>query len=309
MSRQGAFTLGTRGSLLALRQTQIILEELQRQHPGREFALKVITTRGDRAQEVPLTQLRGEGVFVKELEATLLAGDIDMAVHSLKDLPTGTTPGLTLAALPPRGEVRDALVCPQGYTLDRLPPGSRLGTGSPRRGAQIRALRPELEVVPIRGNLDTRLRKAEAGQYDAIVVAAVGMERLGLAERITQYLPLEACLPAVGQGALAVQVRAGDRESLSLAAALDHLPTRREVAAERAFLEALGGGCRIPMAALGQARDDLLELHGLVAREDGSRLLRSKLQGDASQPEELGQALARRLLEMGAAELVGEMTR
>ncbi|MBI4297022.1 MAG: hydroxymethylbilane synthase [Chloroflexi bacterium] len=312
MTSLRTITLGTRGSALARCQTELVLGELQRLHPGRSFSLKVIATLGDRASEVPFERLEGEGVFVKELEAALLNKEVDLAVHSLKDLPTGSTPGLALAAFPQRGEVRDVLVCPRGHTLDNLPKGSRLGTSSPRRAIQLRACRPDLEVLPIRGNVDTRLRKVEEGQFDAIVLAAAGLERLGRRERITQYLPPEVCLPAVGQGALAVQARAGDAEVVALAASIDHPPTRLAVTAERAFLEALGGGCRIPIAALGQVKGDVpstgsglrLELEGLVAQEDGSRMLRARLTGEASRPEKLGRALADEMLAQGAAKLL-----
>jgi len=246
-------------------------------------------------------------VFVRELEVALLAGEIDLAVHSLKDLPTALPPGLEIVAILERGDPRDALACPAGMALEALPAGARLGTGSPRRAAQLRAHRPDLEFLPIRGNLDTRWRKACQGEVEALVVAAVGLHRLGWHRAITQYLPPELCLPAVGQGALAVEARVGDEEIAPLAAALDHAPSRQAVTAERAFLQALGGGCHIPIAALGHSASGQLSLHGLVATTDGRQVLRGELGGSAEEPEALGQALARQLLDMGAAQLLGDV--
>ncbi len=297
--------LGTRGSALALRQTEMVMAELRRLSPERSFALKTITTTGDRAQDVPFNRLEREGVFVKELETALLSRDVDLAVHSSKDLPTAITSGLTLLAFPPRAEVRDVLISSRGVTLEQLPAGCRLGTSSPRRALQLLAARPDLQVLPIRGNVDTRLRKLDEGQYDAIVLAAAGMERLGIQGRTTQYLATEICLPAVGQGALAIQGRSNDPEVAALVAALDDPPTRAAVTAERAFLEALGGGCRVPIAAFGQVRNGILDIEGLVIAENGSARLHSRASGDASRAREVGQALAEEMMRKGAGELLG----
>ncbi|MDP2952425.1 MAG: hydroxymethylbilane synthase, partial [Chloroflexota bacterium] len=230
---------GSRGSPLALHQTQQVLDRLQAGYAGVQFQLKVIRTEGDRDRRRPLSEMGGRGVFVRELETALLRKEIDMAVHSLKDLPTQTPPGLVLAAFSEREEFRDALVSPRwGCPLAELPPGASLGTGSPRRAAQLLAFRPDLKMVELRGNVDTRLRKAQ--DLDGIIVAAVGLERLGYQGSITQYLPPDMCLPAPGQGALAVEVRADDEDMKTLVSAADHLPTRQAVVAERAFLGALG---------------------------------------------------------------------
>lgn len=297
-------TVGTRGSALALAQTEQILARLRQRHPDRAFATQVrtVVTEGDRSQaaNTPLQQIAGIGIFVKELEDALLAGDIDLAVHSLKDMTTELPPGLTIAAVGPREDVRDALVSRDGKGLLTLPPGARVGTGSPRRAVQIRALRSDLQVVGLRGNVDTRIRKVETGEVDAAVLAAAGIIRLKAQDKITEYLPPELCLPAVGQGALAVEVRAADAETLALVQAINHHPTWVAVMAERAFLRTLGGGCRNPIAALGVLESGLLTLHGMVASMDGDRIFQAELEGSPDDAEGLGVALAEYLLEEGA---------
>lgn len=299
-----SFVIGTRGSALALAQARVVMSALSTLHPEQQFSLQIVHTQGDRAPDVPLSRFPQPGVFVRELEAALLSGQVDLAVHSLKDLPTVLPSGLELVAIPPREDPRDVLASPSHVPLDRLPPGAIVGTGSLRRSAQLRRVRPDLTFVPIRGNLDTRWRKACSGEVDALAVAAAGLHRLGWRHIITEYLSPEVCLPAVGQGALAVEARAGEERARLLALPLDHLSSRQAVLAERAFLRALGGGCRAPIAALGQVENGLLCLQGLVAASDGSSVFRSEVRGPGHEAEALGQRLAEDLLRMGAGQVL-----
>jgi hydroxymethylbilane synthase len=306
--------LGTRGSVLALRQAKMVRDSLVLNHPihaDLEVELVVITTHGDRAADVPLHRLSGQGVFARAIEEALLADEIDLAVHSLKDLPSVERPGLTLVAFPPREDPHDVLVsrpCAgashQAPGFAELPSGARVATGSPRRAAQLLHARPDLNIVDIRGNLDTRLRKLESEGLDALVLAAAGLLRLGLSEEITEMLPPSLCLPAVGQGALAVQCREDDAETRSLLQWLDDHHTRAAVEAERALLAALGGGCKVPIAAYGEVRGDELHLEGLVALPDGSRVLRDALSAPVSAARVLGVGLAARLMAAGAGEML-----
>jgi len=286
-----------------MRQTQAVIDLLSARHPAVRWDVVGITTKGDVQRTASLASL-GRGVFVKEIEAALLSGEIDLAVHSLKDLPTEQTPGLAIAAYPLRDDPRDALVSRHGLPLERLPLGARVGTSSVRRAAQALAARPDVAVRPLRGNVDTRLRKALTDEYDAIIVAAAGVLRLGMGDRITQYLPPEVCLPEAGQGALAAQVRADDVATSRLAAVIDDAPTRRAVTAERAAVTALGGGCTVPIAALALVKGTELELQGLVASADGKRLVRAKVVGRADAAEQAGKELALKLLGMGANEIL-----
>ena len=297
-TRRRTVVVGTRGSALALAQARWVIERLRRLHPDVEFVEKVIKTGGDRGQ------MKEIGAFVKELEEALQRGEIDLAVHSLKDLPTRQPEGLVIGAVPARATPYDVLISRDGRPLEELPAGARVGTGSPRRRAQLLALRPDLEILPIRGNVDTRLRKLDAGEVDALVLAEAGLERLGLLERVTERLPFEAMLPAVGQGALAVEVRADDAFALELVSALDHRETRLGIEAERAFLGGLGGGCRVPIASFGRVQGDRLVLDGLVADPDGLSVLRGRIEGSPGRAEELGHELAEKLLVQGAAELL-----
>jgi hydroxymethylbilane synthase len=294
--------IGTRGSKLALRQAEEVQVQLQTLHPAVSFDLRIITSTGDRNFTAPLSSL-GLGVFVKELEEALLSKDIDLAVHSLKDLPTQLAEGLSIAAIVARRDARDALVSNLGTTLSTLSAGSRVGTGSPRRACLVRAARPDLEVIPIRGNVPTRLSKLDGSEYDALVLAAAGLDRLGLLERITEFLDLEEFPPAPGQGALAVEVRSKDKETTSIAATLDHEPSRVSVTAERAFLLALGGGCAFPIGAYGKLEEGMIGLTGFIGTEDGLRLYRGAVSGASSNAESVGEDLARLLLEGGAWEL------
>ncbi|MBI2936017.1 MAG: hydroxymethylbilane synthase [Chloroflexi bacterium] len=298
--------LGTRGSSLALVQTEEVLQGLRGLYPEREFRAKVIKSMGDLAAEAPLATL-GKGVFTRELEAALLSGEVDGAVHSLKDLPGVLPEGLVLAAFPPRADARDVLVSKSGQSLATLPAGSCVGTSSPRRAALVKALRPDLETRPIRGNVDTRVRKVLAGQYDALVLAAAGLIRLGRQESITEYLVPELFVPAVGQGCLAVETRE-DEELVRMLQPLDHEPTRLAVTAERSFLKALGGGCQVPFGAWGTVRDGAITLWGVIAAPDGRRVYRDHVKSPArevAQAEEAGRLLVQQLLDAGAGELIG----
>ena len=309
MSSDRVIVVGSRGSRLALRQTELVMAELRRCFPSRRFQVQEVRTTGDRRPEVSLSAIGGQGVFVKELETALRDRRVDLAVHSLKDVPTELGSGLVLAAVTERGDVRDAVVSRGHRRLAELPAGSRVGTGSLRRAVQVRALRPDLDVVDLRGNVDTRLRKVEEGLVDAAILAAAGLARLGRLEWAAELLDTYAMLPAIGQGALTLEARADDAEVIEMASALDHCDTHLATAAERTFLARLGGGCRLPLAALGVVEGDSLRLRGLIADREGRRLLRSEAAGLASDAEALGAALAEQLLAQGAAELIAEAAR
>lgn len=293
--------IGTRGSKLALWQTHWVIDRLKQLHPQLNVEVVEIHTAGDHLATVPLHQI-GEGAFVKELERALLAGEVDLAVHSLKDMPSQVTAGLRIAAVPGREDPRDALVSRLGVPLARLPVGARVGTSSLRRTAQLRALRPDLQILAMRGNVDTRLRKAEGEGYDGTVLAAAGLIRLGLAGRITEYLAPEVILPSPGQGALAVECRAEDERVQALVSPLDDLPSRLATTAERSLLSYLGVGCHVPVAAYATVQDGQVWLRGLVANEDGSTIVRGEEQGEEA--EQVGYALAQQLLALGAEELL-----
>ena len=292
----------TRPSALARWQTSFVCGALQVAWPGLQCQEVIITTQGDRILDRPLPEIGGKGLFTKELESELLAGRVHAAVHSLKDLPVEDALGLATGAIPPRAEARDALVSAKGYTLHSLPEGARVGTSSLRRSAQLLARRPELQIDALRGNVDTRLRRALAGQFDAIVLAGAGLARLGLESFISEWLPLEVMLPAPGQGALAVQCRADDAETLRYLAALEDPATRKATAAERAFLIGLGGGCSLPIAAYARLEGDEIVMDALAASPDGKRMVR--LYGWGKDPYELGSSLASQALEQGAGEIL-----
>jgi hydroxymethylbilane synthase len=286
-------TIASRGSQLALWQARWVSAELTQL--GHECDIEIVKTTGDQVTGVPLAQVGGKGIFTREIEEALLDGRADLAVHSLKDLPTELPAGLALAAVPQREDPRDALV---GCKLADLPAGATVGTSSPRRAAQLRRLRPDLRVESIRGNLDTRLRKLDEGQYAAIVLAAAGLKRLGWAGRIAEILPPEAMCPAVGQGALAIETRAGG-SGFEACAELNHAATHFSVAAERAFLRALGGGCQVPIGAHATVHGDGIHLAGLVIAADGSAVVRAERKGLAAQAENVGAGLAAEVLEAG----------
>ena len=291
--------LGTRGSQLARWQTNWVAEQLRARVPNIEIIIETITTQGDRVIDTPLSQINDKGLFTREIETALIEHRIDAAVHSLKDLPTDLPDGLTLAAICEREDVRDACVSRLDAGLDALPRGARVGTSSLRRAAQLRAHRPDLNIVNIRGNVDTRLRKSLTDEYDAIVLAVAGLVRLGFAERITEYLSLDVMLPAPGQGALAVETRTNNTATRTLVEMLDHAPTHMATNAERAFLWALGGGCRTPIAAYAEINGKTVNLRGLIANEGGSDVRRGEVNGNASNAESLGENLARKLLNRG----------
>ena len=296
------FVIGSRGSRLALIQAETVARELQQAHPGIEIEISKIMTEGDRNRDISIDKAGDTGIFVKALEDALLTGIIDMAVHSLKDLPTLLPGGLFLAAVTQRLDPRDALVA--SAPLAELNPGSRIGTGSLRRTAQLRHIRPDLQVCSIRGNVDSRLRRVSSGQLEGIIVAAAALLRLGWDDKITGYLPLESFLPAVGQGALAVEARDDDDRVIKMIEPINHLPTWQAMAAERAFLHAVEGGCRTPVAALATVHDGILEIAAMVATRDGSKIMKDSYRGSAGSPQEAGDNLARRMLENGAAGLI-----
>lgn len=295
--------IGSRGSALARWQAEWVQAELRRARPELEVEIRIIRTQGDQAQSIPFDQLPGKGFFVKEIEEALMARTIDLAVHSMKDLPSDLPPGLVLGATTRREDPRDALCTTGGTGLDELPGGARVGTGSPRRAAQLLARRPDLEIRPIRGNVDTRVRKLREGAVDAMVLAAAGIRRLAI-DVPHVPLPVEVSLPAVGQGALGIEIREEDRDVASCVATLADAATTAAVAAERRFLAALGGGCRVPIAALAEADGTRLRMRGVVARPDGSSVLRLEAEGTVAAPEELGDRLAGRALDGGARELL-----
>jgi hydroxymethylbilane synthase len=294
--------IGTRASKLALRQTTIVADALQRAHPTISLETREIKTEGDRTS-APLTEIGGLGVFTKAIEDALLAGDIDLAVHSLKDLPTDLTPGLTLAAIPAREDPRDALVTRGGAQLEELASGARIGTGAGRRAVQLLELRPDVVPVEIRGNVDTRIRKVLKGEYDGAVLALAGLKRLGLQHKAVRVFSIEEMLPAVGQGALAVEVRADDEETVAGVRALDDSATRAAVEAERAYLRRLGGGCRLPVGAHGWFDDGVLRVAAMIGGEQ-MPIMRGEMRGDARDAVALGVQLAEMLLAQGAAEFV-----
>lgn len=305
----------TRPSALARWQTQWVINTLQALHPNLECEEKVITTQGDKILDKPLPEIGGKGVFTQELESELLNGAVHCAVHSLKDLPVENPAGLTVGCIPARAEVRDALISRNGYTLSTLPNGASLGTSSLRRAAQALALRPDLRAQSLRGNVDTRLRKALDGQYDAIILAGAGLTRLGLDSHVSEWLPLDVMLPAPGQGALAVQCRADDSATLGILSALEDESTRKCVTAERAFLHGLGGGCAVPVAAYAVVSDQpsvisdqspVISLTGLVISEDGKKVV--KVTGEGTDALELGKRLAQQAIQNGANKILKLIT-
>lgn len=283
-----------------------MLAQLKQAAPHLEFSVTRIVTQGDRDKSIPQETMPEQRMFVKEVEEALLNNRIDIAVHSLKDVPTKLPQGLSLAAVTTRLDPRDVLVS-RGGKLAELAPGSTIGTGGLRRAAQLLAYRPDLKVIGVRGNVDTRLEKVNRGELDGIIIAAAGVIRLGQESRITEYLPLESFLPAVGQGALGIEVRAEDKEMTELVHPVNHELTWQSAVAERAFLNALGVGCRAPVAALGTMNGNTLTLQGMVATTDGSKILRATEEGDSLAPEQIGKRLAQRMVNIGALQLITEV--
>jgi len=299
--------IGTRGSLLALTQSELISAGLKARYAGLSITVVKITTSGDKVTNAPLAKIGGKGLFIKEIEEALLAGQVDLAVHSMKDVPTDVAPGLTIAAVTERETPYDVLISRQGETLDALPKGAQVGTSSLRRQAQLLHYRPDLTVVPLRGNVDTRLRKLINEGLDAIVVAGAGISRLGLQDQIAQVLPPEISLPAIGQGALGLEIRREDHTTHALVEPLNHRPTQLAVTAERAFLKRLGGGCQVPIAAYGHLHNGRLHLMGLVVWPDGTGVVRGEITGRVEEAETLGTALAEDLLSQGADRILEEL--
>lgn len=304
MSSVRAVTIGSRGSALALRQTDLVRQALCRVAPELDVTVKTVRTRGDRERDAALASFGGAGVFVRSLEEALLAGEIDLAVHSMKDLPTAEPARLVIAAVPPREDPHDALISSVATAVDDLPREARVGTGSPRRRAQLLRRRPDLAVIGLRGNLDTRLRRLNEGRYDAIVLAAAGLNRLGLADRIGALLPYDVMLPAAGQGALAVQVRNDDDALRAVVAGIDDADTRAAVTAERAFLRALAGGCHVPAGAHAAVADGRLRVMACILSPDGADAVRGTRDGPPQDAEAVGAALAAALLDQGGRALL-----
>ena len=307
MRERKALRIGTRGSALALWQAEWVRSQLLAAHEGLTVDLVTIKTKGDKIIDVPLAKVGGKGLFVKEIEEALLDGRVDLAVHSMKDMPAELPAGLHLAAMPPRDDPRDVLVARNGTGLTQLRRGARLGTSSLRRAAQLYHLRPDLRIETLRGNLDTRLRKLESEGFDAIVLAAAGLRRMGLSHLITEYLGSEEVLPAVGQGALGIETRIDDPVTNGMVAKLAHKPTMVVVSAERAFLRQLEGGCQVPIGGHAILEGDRLTLSGMVADLNGRRLIRRQMQGEARDAASLGKRLAEAVLEAGGAEILAEI--
>jgi len=295
-------TFATRPSALARWQTRRVIQLLQGLHLELECAETIITTTGDRELDRSLPEIDGKGFFTSELEEALLAGEVQAAVHSLKDLPVQETPGTVIAAIPERESARDVLVSAKGWVLSSLPDGARVGTSSPRRSSQLLACRPDLTIVPLRGNVDTRVKKALRGEYDAIVLAQAGLKRLGLEQHISEILPWDVMLPAPGQGALAVQCRADDTKIIELLASIHDPITAAAVSAERTFQASLEGGCSLPIAAYAEKNNGSIILTGAVLSTDGKQAIR--LSAADQDPYNLGQWLASLILERGAADVL-----
>ena len=296
--------IGTRGSKLALAQSQWIKKRIETKYPHIQVELVKIKTTGDKILNSPLSRIGGKGLFVKEIEEALIREEIDVAVHSMKDVPARLPVALTLSTFPEREDPRDALISIGDRTLEELPQGSGVGTCSLRRAAQLLHLRPDLNMVPLRGNIETRLRKLRSGDLQAIILATAGIKRLGLATNITQVISPEQILPAIGQGALGLEVRRDDENTINLLDFLNHKKTEVTIRAERAFLNELEGGCQVPIAAFARLNGKNLRLEGMVAELDGSKIIRDELSGEKDRAEEIGIELARRLLNSGADKIL-----
>jgi hydroxymethylbilane synthase len=291
--------IATRGSALALKQTNGVADRVKSRYPEMDIQIVVIKTKGDIMQDVSLIKIGGKGVFVKEIEDALLRGDADIAVHSMKDVPAELPEGLIIGIIPEREDPRDVLIARDNRKIESLPQGARIGTGSLRRGMQMRNLLPDVRIVPLRGNLDTRIRKIEAEDLDGVIVAAAGIRRMGWLERVSQFIPAEVMLPAVGQGALGIEMRTGDPSMEEALAFMNHPATWLEVGAERSFLQRLGGGCQLPIAAYGKLRGEELTLRGLVGSLDGRVMITDEVKGKSMEYLMLGRMLAERILSQG----------
>lgn len=296
--------IGTRGSKLALAQSEWIKAKLEGKHAGIKVDLVRIKTTGDRILDAPLAKIGGKGLFVKEIEEALLENRVDLAVHSMKDVPAELPGGLMLSTFPKREDPSDALISNGNRPLEQLPEGARIGTSSLRRGAQLCHIRPDLKLVPLRGNVDTRLGKLAAGDMEAIILATAGLNRLGLSSKITKTFSVSQLIPAVGQGALGLEVRRGDQNTIDCLTFLNHPDTQVAVAAERAFLKTLEGGCQVPIAAFAHIAGDTLTIDGLVAELDGSSIFRETLTGSRDQAEAMGIQAAEKVLASGGGEVL-----
>jgi len=301
--------IGTRGSQLALWQARWVQSRIQSIEPDAEIELTTIKTIGDKILDVPLAKVGGKGLFVKEIEEAILDGRVDLAVHSMKDMPSELPEGLVIGAVPEREMPGDVLLSRKDLRLSELPEGAQIGTSSLRRGAQLLACRPDLRIVPLRGNIDTRIRKLDTENLDAIVLAAAGVRRLGLQTRVTEYLDVDIMVPAVGQGTLCIECRKNDDMLRPILDAMEDPGTRTVVTAERAFLARLEGGCQVPIAGHGILENDRLQVTGLVAELDGKTVIRESLDGLPEKAEEIGTSLADILLERGAREILDAVYR
>ena len=304
MQERSTLVLGTRGSKLAVHQSEWVQTRLRELAPHLNVTLRRIQTSGDKILDVPLAKIGGKGLFVKEIEEALLSGEIDLAVHSMKDVPTELPPGLDLLCIPIREDARDALISRDGTRFKDLPHGAKVGTSSLRRQAQLLQARPDLSISMLRGNLDTRLKKLREGQFDAIVLAAAGLRRLGWETEITEYLSPEISLPAIGQGALGIEGRREDTFVRDVLNRLEHAPTRIMVMAERALLHRLQGGCQVPIAAHATLMGSEIVLEGLVASVDGKEVIRDRVKGTVDDPFSVGVQLAERLLARGGGRIL-----
>ena len=306
--KKDTIVIGTRSSKLALWQAEYVKGRLEEEYPDLKVELKLMTTKGDKILDAPLAKIGGKGLFTKELEMDMLSGGIDLAVHSLKDMPTELPEGLTLAAITKRFDPGDAVVSPKFKTFAALPCGAKVGTSSLRRKAQLLHARPDLNICDLRGNVNTRLAKLESENFDAIILAVAGLKRLGFGERITEVLPRDMVLPAVGQGALAIETREDDAEMREMLAFLNDEATVHCAKAERAFLGRVEGGCQVPVGVYAvPAANDEIQVEAVIASLDGQRLYRDKLSGKASEAEKLGVTLAEKLLAAGGQEILQEL--
>lgn len=298
------YIIGSRGSELALWQSNWVKNELEKLYTGIEIEIKIIKTKGDKILDVSLSKIGDKGLFTKEIENSLLDSEIDMAVHSLKDLPTSLTEGLMIGAVSERIEQRDVYISNSFINIDDIPIGAKIATGSLRRKSQLLNYRPDLQVVDLRGNITTRLNKYDESDWAGLILAYAGVKRLGLENRIKQLIPTEIILPAVSQGVMAVEIRDGDRDLLDIVRKINNTESEIEIKAERSFLKALQGGCQVPIGVYSKIKGNDLEMEGMVGSLDGKVVLRALKIGDITKPEKLGQELADALIEKGAAEIL-----
>lgn len=299
--------VGSRDSVLAIEQTTWVIKLLQNKFPQAKFEIKQIKTKGDKILDVALSKIGDKGLFTKELEVAMLEGEIDFAVHSMKDLPTRLPDGLIIGCITKRVDSRDVVISHKGYTLATLPIGAKVGTSSLRRKSQLLKYRPDIAIADLRGNLHTRLAKMEAEDFDAIILAAAGIQRLGLTEKITEKISYDICLPAVGQGSVGVEVRGDNYEVIEMLKKINDDETEAAISAERSFLKKLEGGCQIPIGAQGFINSGTLTLEGLVASVDGTEIIKERISGTIEEAEDLGTALAQKLINLGAKEILNNI--